>query len=108
MQILIQVITTSKKSLRWEIANDAELEMYNFKISEHKRNHRDNGWAKVHSTLSDRRGAINIHWDANSQILLCRVVNKGKAKPNLIVGDFVHYLFARHRKNIQAVNILPR
>ncbi|HKQ78481.1 MAG TPA: hypothetical protein VJ810_32575, partial [Blastocatellia bacterium] len=73
-----------------------------------KRLHRDNGWAKIHSTLSDRRGAINIHWDPKSKILLCRVVNRGAAKPNLIIGDFIHYLFARYRNKIQAINILPR
>ncbi len=108
MQILIQVITNSKRSLRLAIANDSKLESYNFKVSEHKRNHRDNGWAKIHSTLSDRRGAINIHWDSKSKILLCRIVNKGEAKPNLIVGDFIHYLFAKHRSKVQAINILPR
>src|SRR5262249_38925716 len=40
--------------------------------------------------------------------LLCRVVNKGAARPNLIIGDFIHYLFARYRNKIQAINILPR
>ena len=75
MQILIQVISTSKESLRQAITNDDKLEKYDFKISEHKRLHRDNGWAKIHSTLPDRRGAINIHWDPKSRILLCRVGN---------------------------------
>jgi hypothetical protein len=108
MQILIQVISTSKESLRQAIANDAKLETFNFMVSEHKRLHRDNGWAKIHSTLPDRRGAINVHWDQKSRILLCRVVNRGDAKPNLIIGDFIHYLFARYRAKIQAINILPR
>ncbi len=108
MQILIQVISTSNESLRQAIANDVKLETFNFMVSEYKRNHRKYGWAKVHSTLSDRRGAINIHWDSKSKILLCRVVNRGAAKPNLIVGDFIHYLFARYRAKIQAINLLPR
>jgi hypothetical protein len=108
MQILIQVISTSKESLRQAITNDNKLETYDFKVSEHKRHHRDNGWAKIHSTLSDRRGAINIHWDPKSRILLCRVVNRGVARPNLIIGDFIHYMFDRYRSKIQAINILPR
>jgi len=108
MQILIQVITTSKESLRQAITNDPRLETYDFKVTEHKRLHRDNGWAKIKSTLTDRRGAINLHWDPKSRILLCRVVNKGAAKPNLIIGDFIYYLFARYRSKIQAINIPPR
>ncbi len=108
MQILIQVISTSKESLRQAIANDDKLEKYAFKVSEHKRLHRDNGWAKIHSTLPDRRGAININWDSKSGILFCRVLTRGGAMPNLIIGDFIDYLLARYRSKIQAINILPR
>jgi hypothetical protein len=108
MQILIQVISTSKESLRQAITNDDKLETYDFKVSEHKRQHRDNGWAKIHSTLQDRRGAINIHWDSKYGILFCRVVTRGETRPNPIIGDFIDYLLARYRSEIQAINILPR
>lgn len=108
MQILIQVITTSKESLRQAITNDDEIETYDFKVSEHKRQHRENGWAKIHSTRQGRQGAINIHWDSKLGILFCRVITRGEPRPNLIIGDFIDYLLARYRSKIQAINILPR
>ncbi len=108
MQILIQVISSGRQSLRDAIVNDPRLGRYNLTVSERKRPHRSHGWSKLHSTLPDRHGAINIQWDGASMILLCRVVTRGGGKPNLIIGDFVDYLFARFRRKIQAVNILPR
>lgn len=108
MQILIQVISSGKQSLRDSVVNDPRLESYNLKVSEYKRPHRSHGWSKLHSTLPDRHGAINIQWDSSSMILLCRVVTRGSGRPNLIIGDFIDYLFARFKRRIQAVNILPR
>ncbi|MDT5293505.1 MAG: hypothetical protein QOJ76_385 [Acidobacteriota bacterium] len=108
MQILIQVISSGKQSLRDAIINDPKLDGYNLKVSEYMRPHRSHGWSKLHSTLPDRHGAINIQWDGASMILLCRVVTRGSGKPNLIIGDFVDYLLARFKRRIQAVNILPR
>jgi hypothetical protein len=108
MQILIEVISTGKESLRQAIANDDYLGMYNFAVTEHKRQHRENGWAKIKSTLQDRGGVINIHWDSNLAILFCRVLTRGDTEPNLIIGDFIDYLLARYRSKIQAINILPR
>jgi hypothetical protein len=40
-------------------------------------------------------------------MLVCRVVTKGASKPDELIGDFISYLFARHRRRIKAVNILP-
>jgi hypothetical protein len=54
------------------------------------------------------RGALNIEGDADTSILLCRVVNRGAGRPHLILGDFVDYLFHRLRRRIEAVNIIPR
>lgn len=57
-------------------------------------------WLKRHSEKTGR--------DANTSILLCRVVNRGAGRPNRVSGDFVDYLFQRCRGRIQAVNIIPR
>lgn len=108
MQTLIQVVCTSGPSLREKIAKDAKLGEYFLKVSEEKRNDRSRGWAKVHSTERDRRGAINLQWLADTNILLARVVTRSGNKPNMIVGDFVDYLIARHKKRIEAINIIPR
>jgi len=57
---------------------------------------------------ADRRGAINLEWDANTNLLLARVITRGQGKPSLIIGDFVHLLMSKYRKRIQAINIIPR
>ena len=108
MQTLIQVICSPGPSLREKIAKDARLGTYLLRVSEEKRNDRSLGWAKVHSTERDRRGAINLQWLANTNILLARVVTRSGNKPNMIVGDFVDYLIARHKNRIEAINIIPR
>lgn len=108
MQVLVQVVCSRGPSLRDAISKDRGLERGNLKVAEQKRSGRPRGWTKVHSTLPDRRGAINIQWDSDTSILLCRVVNRGKARPNLIIGDFVDYLLQRFRRRIQAINIIPR
>lgn len=108
MQTLVQVICTRGRSLRDSIVNDAKLHEYRLQVDEKQRPGRAQGWAKLHSTIRNRRGALNLEWDADTAILLCRVVNRGAARPHLILGDFVDYIFHRHRKRIEAVNIIPR
>lgn len=108
MQTLVQVISTRGPSLRDAIVNDPKLETYKLRVVEKQRSGRSKGWAKLHSTEPDRRGALNIEWDADTSILVCRVVNRGAGRPHLILGDFVDYVFHRHRKRIEAVNIVPR
>ncbi len=108
MQILVQVVCTRGTSLRDAIAKDARLHRHRLQVSEQKRSGRAHGWTKVHSTEPDRRGAINLAWDANTNLLLARVITRGTGKPGLIIGDFVHLLMSRYRKRIQAINIIPR
>lgn len=108
MQVLVQVVCSRGPSLRDAIPKDRGLEGGNLRVAEQKRSGRRRGWTKVHSTLPNRRGAINIEWDSNTSILLCRVINRGKARPNLIIGDFVDYLLQRFPRRIQAINIIPR
>lgn len=108
MQIVIQVVCTKGSSLREKIANDRALGRHLLQVTQEKRPDRSRGWAKLHSTERDRRGAINVQWLAATNILLARVVTRSGNKPNLIIGDFVDYLIARHKKRIQAISIIPR
>jgi hypothetical protein len=48
-----------------------------------------------------------MEWDADAGILVCRVVNRGRGRPNLITGDFVDYLLRRQRGRITAINVIP-
>ena len=108
MQMLVQVVCTKGPSLREAIGNDRRLEKFGLTLTAHHRPGRPHGWAKVHSIRDDRHGAINIEWDANTNILLCRVVTRGSGRPNLIIGDFVDYLLRRFPRRISAINIIPR
>ncbi|MEO6264170.1 MAG: hypothetical protein ABIO58_04300 [Luteimonas sp.] len=108
MQILIQTICTRGRSLREAIANDARIERHDLQVVQQKRPGRRHGWAKLKSTLPDRHGAINLEWDADTNVLISRVVTRGKGRPHLIVGDYIDYLLARHARRIQAINVIPR
>ena len=108
MQILVQVICSRGHSIRDAIAKHPKLEEHNLKVSEQKRTDRARGWTKVHSTEPNRHGAINIEWDADTNILLARVITRGRGRPNLIIGDFVDFLLQRFGTRIQAINIIPR
>jgi hypothetical protein len=108
MQILVQVVCTRGTSLRDAISKNPRLDKHLLRVSERKRSGRSRGWTKVHSTEPDRRGAINLEWDANTNLLLARVITRGQGKPSLIIGDFVHLLMSKYRKRIQAINIIPR
>jgi len=107
MQTLVQVVCQRGRSLRDSIVNDRQIAKFGLAVHEKLRPGRRGGWAKVHSTAPDRRGALNIEWDADANILLCRVINRGAGRPDLVLGDFVGYLFQRHRRRIKAVNIIP-
>jgi hypothetical protein len=50
---------------------------------------------------------MNIQWDGATNILTCRVINRGSGRPNLIIGDFVDYLLSRYRRRIKLVTVLP-
>src|ERR1700722_5627023 len=80
MQLIVQAICTPGKSLRDAIAKDGRLEVDSLGVSEQKRSGRPHGWTKIHSTLPNRHGAINVEWDADTNILVCRVVTRGRGK----------------------------
>ena len=108
MQAIVQVICTKGPSLRESIVNDDKrLDFFGLEVSGKLKAGRQKGWAKIHSGLPDRWGALNIEWDSDTGILLCRVVNRQKGSPELILGDFVSYLLRYYRRRITIINILP-
>ncbi len=106
MQTLVQVVSSGGKSLRDLIVNDTKLEDFGLRITKKQQPGRAHGWAKIHSSESE--GALNIEWDAAARILTCRVVNRGRGRPNRIVSELVDYLMARRSSRIQAINIYRR
>jgi hypothetical protein len=50
---------------------------------------------------------MNVQWDTDSSALKCRVVNRGAGRPHLIVGDFLEYLLACHKRRVRAITIIP-
>ncbi len=92
MEVLIRVICAGSGSLREKIVNDKKLEKFNLEVSEKIKPGRNPGWAKLHST--ENYGAVNIHWNGPT---------KRTNKPDNIIGDFLGFLMARHRKRIKAI-----
>jgi hypothetical protein len=104
MQTLIQVFGNASGSLRDRIVNDARLKDYDLYVAAYKKQSRSHGWSKLR--LNGGHGAMNIHWDAASCMLICRVVTRG-GEPSAITGAFVKFLLARLRKQIALIHILP-
>ena len=107
MQTLVQVICTPGASLRDAIANDRKLDVHWFEVLLERKAGRSPGWTKLRSRAPGRRGSINIQWNGATRVLSCRVVNKGRGKPNLIIGDFVNYLLRRHNRRVKLIAVLP-
>lgn len=108
MQTMIQVVCSNGKSMRDAVASDGQLKSHGFKVTKERKPGRKPGWTKVKSTSPDRRGTVNIQWSGSASILMCRVVNKGAGKPNLVVGDFVDYLLRCHKKRVRHITIWAR
>lgn len=106
MQYVLVVACTGGPSLRDKIAKDAKIEDFGLRVTEQKRQGRSKGWTKVHSTKR-AYGAINIQWDPLAYMLTCRVVTRKPGKPHKIVGAFMEYLLARHRKQVHAISVYP-
>lgn len=107
MQTVVQVISYSNESLRVQITNDyRKLEDdFNIIVGASKKPGRPHGWAKLYSSRGAGFGVMNVTWDANTCTLTGRVVNRGKGRPNDIVGDFTSYLLARHRGKIRVIQV---
>ena len=107
MQTLIHIYCVKGPSLRERIAADRRLPRHLLQVVKQQQQGRAPGWMKIRSTSADRRGAINVEWDATSSVLKCRIVNRGTGKPHLIVGDFLEYVLARHRNRVRTIAIIP-
>lgn len=102
MQVVISAICTAGRSLRQAIGADEQLGDYQLVVDKKQTPGRDPGWLKL-SSADKRRGAINVVWDSQANILTARVVTRGSSKPSRIVGDFLNYLLARHGRRVKAV-----
>lgn len=108
MQTLVEVHCKRGRSLREAMANDRRLAKHGLEMLKEHQPGRAPGWAKLRGTQPGRQGTVNIEWDASTHVLSCRVVNRGRGKPNLIIGDLVDYLLARHRARIVAILVVPK
>ncbi len=108
MQTLVTVHCRKGRSLREAIEADGRREAtHGLKVVwAHKRG-RHPGWLKLRSTVTGRPGAINIEWDGDASLLLCRVITRGGNRPHQILGDLIDYLMARHRRRIRFVVVTP-
>jgi hypothetical protein len=106
MQVQILVACKSGPSLRRAIGADARIEAHGLTVTEQQRPGRRGGWTKVYSSSYDKYGAINLHWDSHSALLICRVVTKQGHKPGPLIGTFVGYLLSKYRSQIQSVTII--
>ncbi len=108
MQTLITVHCTRGASLRDAIENDPQREKrHALEVVWAHKPGRYPGWLKLRSTAPDRPGAVNVEWDGDARLLLCRVITRGKSRQHLIIGDLVDYLIARHRRRIRFMVITP-
>ena len=101
MQTVIHVACSKDSSLRTAIEKDAKLEEYGLRIDRSKQPGRNPGWAKLRGISKERQGVVNIEWDSDSSVLVCRVINKAAGRPGLLVGDLINYLLDRHSKRIK-------
>jgi len=108
MQTVLHVYCRAGTSLRDKIAKDArslvEFELY---VESQKTQSRSRGWTKIKSNDRTRSGAINLEWDQDTKVLICRVVTRGSDMPTPLVGDLLNYLMARHYKRIRTLVLVP-
>jgi hypothetical protein len=107
MQSVIHVTCYGGGSLREAIINDKRLAKYNLVVLKHKMSGRNPGWAKLHSTDPEVRGAINLEWDPATKTLMARIVTKGTGTSDRITGDLVAYLMRCQRRKIRSILLLP-
>ena len=69
--------------MRDAVANHPKLEDHFLKVTEQKRIGRSRGWTKVRSTEPTRHRAINLEWDADTNVLVSRVVTRGQGNVSL-------------------------
>jgi len=108
MQTVVHVVCSRGASLRELIVCDRQLRRYYLRVHKQQQAGRSPGWAKLHGTKADSRGALNVTWDSTTSTLVCRVISKGASPPSKIIGDFVTYLLGRHNRRIKFVVVLAQ
>ena len=108
MQTLVQVLCSNGVSLRDAVVHHPRLERYQLQVTEQKRPNRSPGWAKIHGLDREIPGAINLHWEDQAGMLICRVVTRGRSDPGIIIGYFVAFLLRHFRRRIQTITVVPR
>ena len=93
--------------MREKIAQDGKLVDYSLVVPRQKIAGRNPGWAKLYSTDPDTPGVVNLVWYKDSLMLVGRVVTRGGSRPDELIGAFVTYLMARHRRRIKLITVLP-
>lgn len=105
MQVVVLVICRKGKSVREAIAKDGSyLSKYSLLVASEKVPGRSPGWLKLRSE-DGQPGAVNIVWDANSNVLTARILTRGRSRPSVVVGDFVLYMLARYKKRVRTITI---
>lgn len=105
MQTAIQVICAGGASMRKLIADrEARLEAFDLMLVAEKSVRRNPGWMKIKGQTGIW-GVLNISWDADTNTLTCRVVNKRYTKPHQIIGRFVDFLLCYYSKRIKLISI---
>ena len=107
MQVVIFVLCTKGKSLREAIRSDQQITEHALEIVKQQQAGRSPGWLKLRSAEA-QRGAINVQWDSATSVLTARVITKLSTSPSAIVGDFINYMFARHRIRVKAITTAVR
>ena len=107
MQNQILVACKGGPSLRERIGRDGRIEEFGLVVTQQRKVGRQNGWTKVYSHPYDKPGAVNLHWDAHSALLVCRVVTRNRNDPGPLIGTFIGYLVARYRHRIQSITVVP-
>jgi hypothetical protein len=106
MQTIIHAYCRSGSSLRDKIAKDGtRLSKFSLDVVSQKSPTRSRGWSKLKS-LDGKDGAINVEWDQDARVLICRVVTRG-GNPAPIIADFVEYLMSRHFGRIRTLILVP-
>jgi hypothetical protein len=107
MQTVIHIFCKAGPSLRDRIAkDDRRLSKFELHVESQKNPTRARGWTKLKS-LGAKDGAINVDWDSDAKVLVCRVVTRGSGDPAPIVGDFVSYLLSHHFARFRMLTLVP-
>src|SRR5262245_44276328 len=107
MQIQLQAFCRKCRSLRKAITDDLTRREHEVLVVQKiLDNERNPGWSKI--TGHHVPGAINLEWDASTNMLRARAITRKGNRPHLLLAVFLEYLIERHGKKITSINIQLR